>query len=121
MSTSLLPIQVNNFKKNIIIDVRKIKCESNSRLKNVLDVICQYNGFEIVEKLDFGNIVTYILTDLSYITISLFPGKRHVAFDLNISRDYENNECFETIFDFLVQAFDGNLLWSNIEIIDRKF
>ena len=112
-------------RKSIIIDIRKIKnkweLKSNLRLKQVLDVICEYNELEIVEKIIFDRIIKYILIDSSHVTIQAFPENDHIAFDFYFSGEYKTDDFFELIFDFLVQAYDANPLWSSLQIVERNF
>lgn len=108
--------------KHIIFDIKKIKqtwaLKSNYRLKQVLDVICEYNKFEIVEIMSFDKTLIYILNNSSHITLQSFPESNYLSVYFHIYEEYENTELIDCNIDFLVQAFDANPLWSSVKVIE---
>jgi S-adenosylmethionine/arginine decarboxylase-like enzyme len=120
-----IPLELDNIRQSILIDVRRIRnirdLTSKTRLLQILDVICEYNDFEIVEKTDNGNAITYILANSSHLTIEVFPENRYLALDLFTFREIDTDDIYEKIFEFLMQALDANPLWSSLQIIERKF
>lgn len=107
--------------KRIIYDIKKIKnlwaLKSIFRIEQVLDIICEYNDFEIIEKNETDTSMIYMLSDSSHLAIHTFPETDYLAFDLYTCKEYVNEDTFDCIFDFLVQAFKANPLWSSIKII----
>jgi S-adenosylmethionine/arginine decarboxylase-like enzyme len=120
-----IPLELDNLRQSILIDVRKIRniwdLKTRSRLSEILDVICEYNDFEIIEKRYDEDMIIYILSNSSHVSITSFPEKKYLAFDLYICQQLEIDDISGKIFEFLVQALDANPLWSNLQIIERKF
>ena len=55
----------------------------------------------------------------SHISIHTFPERNYAAIDIYTCREYENNNIYEEIYNYLVSSFDAII--ENPIIIDRNF
>lgn len=101
--------------KRIMFDIKLIKnswaLNAKSHMRDVMDVICEYNNFDVNQKVINDNSILYMLRDTSYIILQSFPEECYLSVDIHKYGEYVKEE-YDCIFDFLVQAFDANPLWS---------
>jgi S-adenosylmethionine decarboxylase proenzyme len=113
--------------KHLICDIKEIQrtdlLNDVSKLRGVLDIICEHNHFSIIEKTEHsfennGFSIVYLLAE-SHISIHSFPEKNYFAFDLYSCRKYDDNVAYNTIYEFLILAFEAKREMPLI--IDRLF
>ena len=114
--------------KHLICDIKGIKNDtllnSVNYMKNMLSDICLKFNFQILDKTQYefepqGCSILFLLSE-SHISLHSFPEKQHVSFDLYTCRDYETNNEYEEIYEYLINIFDASEE-STITIIDRFF
>jgi hypothetical protein len=86
---------------------------SNSYLRDVIDVICQYNNFKISQQMIYDKNIISMLKDTSYIILQSFGEECYLSVDIHKYGEYVKDD-YERILDFLIQAFDANPLWSSM-------
>jgi S-adenosylmethionine/arginine decarboxylase-like enzyme len=98
-----------------------------SKIADIIDIICQYNGYDATQSMykepsfdDNGCSLIYILTMGYHISIHTFPEKNSLAFDLYISNSqYSNDNDLILIYEFLVEAFQAGVFTSTYNIMER--
>lgn len=112
-----------------ICDIQKKETLSDlSKIADIIDVICQYNGYNATQSMykepsldDNGCSLIYILTAGYHISIHTFPEKNSLAFDLYISNyqysQYSNDLIL--IYEFLVEVFQAGVFTSTYNIMER--
>jgi S-adenosylmethionine decarboxylase len=113
--------------KHMICDIKGIKnmvlLHDLDKMKKVLEDICNKYDFSILEKVDYkfhpeGISILYLLSE-SHLSIHTFPEKSYIAFDLYTCRQYDNNDVYNEIYDFLIHSFQADK--DKPIIIDRSF
>ena len=111
-----------------ICDIQKKETLSDlSKIADIIDIICQYNGYNATQSMykepsldDNGCSLIYILTAGYHISIHTFPEKNSLAFDLYISNSqYSNDNDLILIYEFLVEAFQAGVFTSTYNIMER--
>jgi len=92
------------------------------KVKDIMDVICRYNNFTIVDEMisiskENKINIFYLLEDF-HISVITFPDNDSMAFEFCT---FEKNVNFHSIFEFLVEALKANNHYSTFNIIDRHF
>jgi S-adenosylmethionine decarboxylase proenzyme len=113
--------------KHMICDIKEIKnlelLHDISRIKELLDMICEKYNFTILKKVEHafqpqGLTLLYLLSE-SHISIHTFPEKRYLALDIYTCREYSNNDVYLEIYEYIIGAFSA--LTEEPNIIDRRF
>ena len=133
-----------------ICDIQKKETLSDlSKIADIIDIICQYNGYNATQSMynqrydpkgcfaenvdslnprfhkepsldDNGCSLIYILTAGYHISIHTFPEKNSLAFDLYISNcQYSNDNDLILIYEFLVEVFQAGVFTSTYNIMER--
>ena len=111
----------------MICDIKQIKNErllhDLEGLKTVLDYICDKYDFTILNRAThtfspYGITILYMLSE-SHISIHTFPENNYMALDIYTCRQYDNNDVYNEIYNYLIDTFDA--LYETPLIIDRKF
>jgi len=114
--------------KHLICDIKDITNTAllNSRedLESMMQTICNVCCFEILSGLshDFipiGCSIIFLLSE-SHCSLHTFPEKNYISFDLYTCRQYDDNEVYETIFNYLIRELGASSA-SECKIIDRSF
>jgi S-adenosylmethionine decarboxylase len=114
--------------KHLICDIKDIRnttmLNSTSMLREMLKHICAVCEYQILNEMshDFlpiGCSIIFLLSE-SHISIHTFPEKNYISFDLYSCRQYENNNEYEIIFNYLLTELDASNK-STCKIIDRYF
>jgi len=114
--------------KHMICDICDIKnnelLNNKELLKNLLKNICIKYNFEILGELEYsftpqGCTILLLLSE-SHISIHTFPERNHISFDIYTCRQYNNNNEYNEIFDYLIHSLQASLN-SKCTIIDRDF
>jgi len=111
-----------------ICDIQKKEILNNlSKIADIIDIICHYNGYDATQSmykepsLD-GSLnvcsLMYILTNGYHISIHTFSDDNVIAFDL-YTNQYSNDSDFILIYEFLVEAFEAGNFTSSYQIIER--
>jgi S-adenosylmethionine decarboxylase len=113
--------------KHMICDIREIKnmalLNNKSAINEILNDICKTYDYSILEKVEHefsphGLTILYLLSE-SHISIHTFPERNYFALDIYTCREYENNDTYLEIYDYLVKTFDAKK--EEPVIIDRNF
>lgn len=109
-----------------ICDIQKKEILNNlSKIADIIDIICQYNGYDATQSMykepDInGCSLMYILTNGYHISIHTFSDDNAIAFDLYTSSEqYSSDANFILIYEFLVEAFEAGNFTSSYQIIER--
>lgn len=111
-----------------VCDIQKKETLSDlSKIADIIDIICQYNGYDATQSMykepslgDNGCSLIYILTMGYHISIHTFPEKNSLAFDLYISNSqYSNDNDLILIYEFLVEVFQAGVFTSTYNIMER--
>ena len=102
--------------KDLLNNVNKL----NSLLKNV----CSKNSFQILNEIEkefspIGCTIIFLLSE-SHISIHSFPEKKYISFDLYTCRQYENDNEYIKIYDYMLNELNASKD-SSCKIIDRYF
>lgn len=120
------PILFISSGKHLICELKDVKNEtlmnSLDGIKSLLDEICEKYKFSILGKMEhqfqpIGITLLYLLSE-SHISVHTFPEKGYIAMDIYTCREYENNDIYREIYEYLVNRFDAD---KNIQpiIVDR--
>jgi S-adenosylmethionine/arginine decarboxylase-like enzyme len=108
-----------------ICDIQKIDILSDlSKIADILDIICKYNGLNATQSLynkreeDDGCTMIYLLNGY-HISVHTFPNKKSLAFDLYTSCN-KYDDYFILIYEFLVEAFESGIFTSSYQIMNRE-
>jgi len=64
-----------------------------------------------------GYTFLFLLSE-SHLSVHTFPEKKYISFDLYTCREYVDNSVYESIFEWLLHAFQST---GTYQIIDRTF
>jgi S-adenosylmethionine decarboxylase proenzyme len=114
--------------KHMICDIRGI--ENNELLNSIADLkkmlynICDACNFQILQEVNYeftpqGCSILFLLSE-SHISIHTFPERKHVSIDLYTCREYENDEEYKKIYDFLLETLSASKD-STLQIVERFF
>jgi S-adenosylmethionine decarboxylase len=115
--------------KHMICDLKNIKntdlLNNCDKLKKMMQEICTKYDFEILNRMEYvfqpiGCSILFLLSE-SHISIHTFPEKKHISFDLYTCRQYDNDEVYNKIYDFLIKHLDASINESKCQIINRYF
>jgi len=114
--------------KHMICDIYDIKnlilLNSTELLQQLLVNICNKYNFEILKEINYsfnpqGCTILFLLSE-SHISIHTFPEKNHISFDIYTCREYNNNNEYNEIYNYLINNLCASLN-SECKIIDRNF
>jgi len=99
--------------KHMICDLKEITnmslLNSAEAIKNVLDVICAAYDFNVLKTIEHefevsGITIIYMLSE-SHISIHTFPERNYAAIDIYTCREYETDDEYNHIYQYLVDVF----------------
>ena len=108
-----------------ICDIKNIELLNNKELlKELLKNICNKYHFEILGEVDYsfephGCTILLLLSE-SHISIHTFPEKNHISFDIYTCREYNSNNEYNEIYNFLIYSLHASPN-SECKIIGRNF
>ena len=114
--------------KHMICDFRGIQntelLNNRVELNKMLKQICQENDFQILQEVEHqftpqGCSILFLLSE-SHLSIHTFPEKNHMSFDIYTCRQYNDNNEYNKIYDFLVNTLKASEK-SVCRIYDRYF
>jgi len=114
--------------KHMICDIYDIKnlilLNSTELLQQLLVNICNKYNFEILKEINYsfnpqGCTILFLLSE-SHISIHTFPEKNHISFDIYTCREYNNNNEYNEIYNYLIYNLRASAN-SECKIIDRNF
>jgi S-adenosylmethionine decarboxylase proenzyme len=114
--------------KHMICDFKGVSnmdlLNNHANLKNMLKEICRLNDFQILEEVEYsftpeGYTILFLLTE-SHMSIHTFPEKSHISFDIYTCRQYQNNNEYIRIYEYLMKQLQCSET-STLNIIDRFF
>jgi S-adenosylmethionine decarboxylase len=120
--------QRNSSGKHMIIDVKGIRnterLNDTKKIILLLRNICKQNNFDILQESchefkPIGCSALFLLSE-SHISIHTFPERNHMSFDLYTCREYEDNNAYFKIYDYIIDYLDASMD-SDFRIIDRYF
>jgi S-adenosylmethionine decarboxylase proenzyme len=115
--------------KHMICDFKEIKninlLNNYEELNSLLKKICLENEFQILGEnfhkfAPIGCSIIFLLSE-SHMSLHTFPEKNHISFDLYTCRQYENNNIYQNIYDYLIMILDASKNKSFCQIVDRFF
>ena len=113
--------------KHLICDIKNIKnsklLNSMSQLKQMFDHICEKYQYTILHKIEHpfepqGITILYMLSE-SHISIHTFPEKNYAAMDIYTCREYENNDVYLEIQEYLRKMFESSD--ETFTIVEREY
>jgi S-adenosylmethionine decarboxylase len=102
--------------KHMICDFRGIQnmelLNNCLELKKMLKQICEKNDFQILREIDYeftpqGCSILFLLSE-SHLSIHTFPEKNHMSFDIYTCRQYDTNNEYNQIYEFLVDILKAS-------------
>ena len=117
----------NTSGKHMICDLKEIKnvvlLNDNNKIKELFDNICKKYNYTILNRMEHifepqGITILYLLSE-SHISIHTFPERNYAALDIYTCREYENNNIYEEIYEYIIKEFKAKK--EEPIIIDRKF
>jgi len=117
----------NTSGKHMICDLKEIKnielLNNNNKIKELFDNICKKYNYTILNQIEHifepqGLTILYLLSE-SHISIHTFPERNYAALDIYTCREYENNNIYEEIYEYIIKEFKAKK--EEPIIIDRKF
>ena len=102
--------------KHMICDIKNIQnyelLNNVSKIRCILDNICENYNFTILNKIEHefqpqGLTILYLLSE-SHISIHTFPEREYFALDIYTCREYDNNNVYEEIYNYLVNEFKAS-------------
>ena len=121
----------NNYEtsgKHMICDFKDIKnnelLNDINKLNTLLKNICLKNNFQILNEIEkefspIGCSIIFLLSE-SHISIHTFPEKKYISFDIYTCRQYDNNDEYLQIYEYMVNELDASKD-SEYKIINRYF
>jgi S-adenosylmethionine decarboxylase len=119
----------NTSGKHLICDIKNIKNTNSLNnvddLINLLKNICSQHNFDILKEVSYqfepiGCSILFLLSE-SHISIHTFPEKNHMSLDLYTCREYDNNDAYNEIFNYIIDYLNASSNESTFQIIDRFF
>jgi S-adenosylmethionine decarboxylase len=113
--------------KHMVCDIKNIKnhilLNSPEQLTNLLDHICNKFQYTILNKSQHifepqGFTALYLLSE-SHISIHTFPEENYAAIDIYTCRQYEDDQVYLEIYDYIIRVFNAE--HNRPIIIDRNF
>jgi len=117
----------NTSGKHMICDLKEIKnielLNNNNKIKELFDNICKKYNYTILNRMEHifepqGLTILYLLSE-SHISIHTFPERNYAALDIYTCREYENNNIYEEIYEYIIKEFKAKK--EEPIIIDRNF
>ena len=117
----------NSSGKHMICDIKNIKnsvlLNSPNEISKMLDYICNLYKYTILQKTQHifepqGFTALYLLSE-SHISIHTFPENNYAAIDIYTCRNYENNNIYIEIYNYIIKEFQAE--YNEPIIINRKF
>jgi len=117
----------NTSGKHMICDLTNIKntelLNDNTKIKELFDNICKKYNYTILNRMEHifepqGITILYLLSE-SHISIHTFPERNYAALDIYTCREYENNNIYEEIYEYIIKEFKAKK--EEPIIIDRNF
>jgi S-adenosylmethionine decarboxylase len=114
--------------KHILINARGIKnkklLNDTNALADMMRNICKVYNFQILNEFKHtfspcGSTIVFVLTE-SHFSLHSYNEQDFIAMDLYSCRQYEDNNDYETIFNYLLTELDASNK-STCKIIDRYF
>ena len=114
--------------KHMICDFKGIEnvelLNNITELKALMGDICKKNDFTILNEMEqqfvpIGCSIIFLLSE-SHLSIHTFPEKKHMSFDIYTCRQYDDNNVYYEIYNFLLDKLNCSLD-SSCRIIDRYF
>ena len=114
--------------KHLIADIKGIKnkklLDDTNALADMMRYICQECNFQILNEFKHtfnpcGSTIVFVLTE-SHFSLHSYNEQDFIAMDLYSCRHYEDNNDYETIFNYLLTELDASNK-STCKIIDRYF
>lgn len=114
--------------KHILINARGIKnkklLNDTNALADMMQNICKVYNFQILNEFKHtfspcGSTIVFVLTE-SHFSLHSYIEQDFIAMDLYSCRHYEDNNEYETIFNYLLTELDASNK-STCKIIDRYF
>jgi S-adenosylmethionine decarboxylase proenzyme len=114
--------------KHMICDFKGIQntdlLNNPTELKALLREICKTYEFSILNEVEhnfvpIGCSILFLLSE-SHLSIHTFPEKKHMSFDIYTCRQYNDNNDYNEIFNFLSSKLQTSSD-SKCNIIDRFF
>jgi S-adenosylmethionine decarboxylase proenzyme len=114
--------------KHMICDFKGIKntnlLNNINELDNLLKDICQNYDFQILNEVQYnfqpiGCSILFLLSE-SHISIHTFPERNHMSFDIYTCRQYDNDNDYNNIFNFLINKLEASIESKQV-IINRYF
>lgn len=113
--------------KHLILDIKNIRNKSIiddlEELKSIMDTICISNNFTVLQRIEEifepqGLSIIYLLSE-SHMSIHTFPEKNYIAFDLYTCREYETDDEYKKIHEYIIKKTKAD--YEEPMIITRKF
>ena len=114
--------------KHLICDIKGIQntklLNSMIQITEMLNNICEVCQFGIIQRIMYefkpvGCSVLFLLSE-SHISVHTFPERNHISFDLYTCRQYETNDDYITIVNYLKTELEASPD-STYQIVDRLF
>ena len=114
--------------KHMICDFKGIQntnlLNNMRELKNKLKQICKKHDFQILQETEHqftpqGCSILFLLSE-SHLSIHTFPEKNHMSFDIYTCRQYNNNNEYNKIYQYLLTELEASDK-SICQILDRYF
>ena len=115
--------------KHMICDFKQIKniqlLNNCHELNSVMNDICEKCHFHILTRNEhefhpIGCSILFLLSE-SQLSLHTFPERHHMSFDIYTCRQYENDDCYNMIYLFLLEKLQASSLTSTCQIINRSF
>jgi len=114
--------------KHMICDFKGIEnvelLNNMTELQLLMKEICKTHNFSILQEIEhqfmpIGCSFLFMLSE-SHLSMHSFPEKKHISFDIYTCRQYDNNDVYNEIFNFLIDKLKASLD-SSCRIVDRYF
>jgi len=117
----------NSSGKHMICDLTNIKnielLNDSTKIKELFDNICKKYNYTILNRMEHifepqGITILYLLSE-SHISIHTFPERNYAALDIYTCKEYDNNDIYEEIYEYIIKEFKAEK--EEPIIIDRTF
>jgi S-adenosylmethionine decarboxylase len=114
-------VDKQNAGKHLICDFKEIT-SFDIDIKGICKELCLLHNYTILGEVEHvfnpeGYTFLFLLSE-SHLSVHTFPEKKYLSFDLYTCREYEDNSTYDSIFQWLLQAFQAK---GTYQIIDRTF